>query len=201
MKCCSLFLAEAATNVTAKCSFATAHQTTAIMQISSVAFKEVLYMSILRPLTVSVWWWKRPSANKEQEGRKQVKTANKVTNKQTSSMKTFDIMTNHMWLTGGNDHLLLMYCSANKQKSSYTLVYCIFPRKCRWQLNMLQSTSLYMWSIQLKKYIICEHVSFNLSGYFALMFTHSFMPVYILKVFIKIPFRVWFTENCRFMKQ
>lgn len=41
-----------------------------------------------------------------------------------------------------------------------------------------------------KKYIICEHVSFNLSGYFALTFTHSFMPVYILKVFIKIPFRM-----------
>lgn len=54
VKCCSLFLAEAATNVTAKCSFATAHQMTAIMQISSVAFKEVLYMSILRPLTVSM---------------------------------------------------------------------------------------------------------------------------------------------------
>lgn len=34
-----------------------------------------------------------------------------------------------------------------------------------------------------KKYIICEHVCFNLSGYFALAFTHSFMPVYILKVF------------------
>lgn len=121
VKCCSLFLAEAATNVTAKCSFATAHQTTAIMQISSVAFKEVLYTSILRPLTVSVWWCKRPSANKEQEGRKQVKTAKKVTNKQTSSMKTFAIMPNHMWLTGGNDHLLLMYCFLQINKSPVTL--------------------------------------------------------------------------------